>query len=677
MDASGSIGRWAWAAVPLLAAVAGCGPGRSGDGDAETDATADAAEDVGTEDAPVEVPPRICKGRADLSDPPFFVERADEVALGPASIHVLGNRMMSADLDGDLHPDLIVHRTGSNRRDDPLEDGYEERRRWVLMNRPSGAGRVFEDATVESRYGLIRGEDGGLGRSAQLAVAADVDNDGDLDLFSGTYVDASSGADPPDPGDRSEILLNDGDGRFTLAPLSDVHAPDPLTTTSASFLDYDRDGIVDVYVGNFREVSSYRPAWPDTLYRGHGDGTFEDVTDRAGLALSRTDFGEDGNKPTYGVTTCDIDGDGDTDLLQSSYARQFNMLWLNEGDGTFTEVGRATGYAADGGEDYTDNEFYRCHCRLTGTCTAPDPIIGCDADYWQSGVDDQPWRLGGNTFTTVCGDLDNDGDNDVLHTEIRHWHIGSSSDPTQILENMPSASTPGFRLERVDNQESGLHRGWPPHDWNEGDLSAAFLDFDNDGLLDIILACSDYPDTRAFFWQQQPDGTFVEIAVMAGLDLDSAQEVTAADYDRDGDVDIVMGFSTARLSSWDPRPAWDEPRLFFFENVVGQDGDAIEIQLRGDPDAGTNAAAVGARVQVTAGGVTQTREVGGGYGHFGLQTDLVLHFGVAGSCVVDEIRVAWPDAAGTEEVFTDVHANYLVRIDQGAPRPEYLMALPP
>ncbi len=669
------------AAIAMLAAgvVAGCDSKNQGDPDTsadtdtdtDTDGAGDVAIDVVEEDAPEELPPQICKGTPDLTTAPFFVERADEVELGPAGIHVLGNRLASMDLDGDLYPDLVVHRVGSNNRDAPATDTYLERQRWILMNRGIGTSRTFEDATALSLYGLIR--DGGtdLGRSAQLAVAGDVDNDGDLDLFSGTYVDASSGATVPDPGDRSEILLNDASGVFSLAPLSDVHSTLPLTTTSASFLDYDRDGLLDLFVGYFYEIYGYLPSRPDLLYRGAGDGTFSDVTEAAGLMTSRTDYGEGGSKPTYGVTTCDIDGDGDTDLLQSSYGRQLDMLWLNDGDGTFTEVGVATGYASDDLLDFSDDQFYRCHCQLTGSCTAPAPLIACSTDYWTDGMDDQPWRLGGNTFTTVCGDLDNDGDNDVLHTEIRHWHIGSSSDPTQILRNDPSAEAPGFAFTRLDNHDSGLYRGWPPYDWNEGDISAAFLDFDNDGRKDIILACSDYPDTRAFLWQQEPDGTFMEIGMMAGVDLDSAQEVTAADYDRDGDIDIVMGFSTMRLSSWDPRPEWNEQRLFFYENQVGQDGDSIEIHLAGDPDAGTNAAAVGARVQVTVGDVTQTQEVGGGYGHFGLMTDTVLHFGVAGHCTVDEVRVTWPDAAGTVEVFTDVLANYLVEIVQGAGRVEY------
>lgn len=660
-------------AVVAMAAPA-CGKGGGGEEDADADAdelTGDAS-DADEEEAP-EPPPEICKGAPSLGGGPYFEERADDVLLGPSGIHALGNRLMNADLDGDLYPDLIVHGGGSNNRDSPETDTYEERRRWIVMNRAGGSGRQFEDFTVESAYGAIR--DGGMGRSCQLAVAGDVDNDGDLDLFSGTYVDASSGADPPDPGDRSEILLNDGSGHFTLAPLSHAFGEYQFTTAGATFVDSDRDGLLDVYVGNFYVVYGYFPSFADTLLRGGGDGTFTDVTEASGLMLPTSPFGEGANKPSYGVSSCDIDGDGDTDLLQSSYGRQLNMLWINDG-GTFTEVGRETGYASDEQEDYTDNQMYRCHCQLSGDCTAPAPVISCTSDTWNVGYDDQPWRLGGNTFTTLCGDIDNDGDNDVLHTEIRHWWAGSSSDPSQLLRNVEADTALGFTFERVDNTESGLHRGWPPYNWNEGDISGAFLDFDNDGRKDILLMSSDYPpDTRTYFFHQQADGTFMEIAPAAGIDTPCGQEVTVADFDRDGDVDVITAYSTMRNSSWPGDPPYTEARLFYYVNTAGQDADSIEIHLVGDPGASTNASAIGARVEVTAGGITQMREVSGGYGTFGLQEDMVLHFGVGGACTVDEIKVTWPDAGGTEQVFTDVRANYLVELTQGRPWADYIQAL--
>jgi hypothetical protein len=160
-------------------------------------------------------PPLVCDPRA--AGAPAFADATADWGLGA----VVGNRLVSADLDGDGWPDLLVTAISSNRRE---VIGAPPKLVWALMNRPrpDGSGRTFIDATLES--GLWRTRDGSTTelRAAHVHVAADVDNDGDLDVFSGTYVEPTK--PDTDPGDRSEILLNDGAGRFTLAPRS---APSP------------------------------------------------------------------------------------------------------------------------------------------------------------------------------------------------------------------------------------------------------------------------------------------------------------------------------------------------------------------------------------------------------------------------------------------------------------------
>jgi hypothetical protein len=100
---------------------------------------------------------------------------------------------------------------------------------------------------------------------------------------------------------------------------------------------------------------------------------------------------------------------------------------------------------------------------------------------------------------------------------------------------------------------------------------------------------------------------------------------------------------------------------------VGQDGNWLQLALEGDPSAGTNRSAVGAKVTVVAGGLTQVQEVSGGYGHYGLQNDLVLHFGLGAACDVDSVEVRWPDASGTTQRWEDVRGNYRIRLRQGSP----------
>lgn len=634
---------------------------------ASTEATEPVDE---TSDIQQEQPQPICKAGARLNSPPFFADRSEQMGLR-SPYEITGNRLMSCDINSDTFPDLIVHHVGANDRDEPL--GTPPRfKRWVMLNVDAGGRRKFENYTIESNYTVIRGEEALVGRACHFAICADIDNDGDNDLFSGTYVNSSPDADPPDPGDRSELLLNDGEGHFQLAPLSDIWSEEKRTTTSATFLDYDRDGFIDLFVGNWYETYGYLYGLQDRLYKGRGDGTFVEVTYEVGLETTRTGFVDGTNhRPTYGVSSCDIDGDGDSDLIVSAYGRQFNMLWLNE-DGYFVDVGAETGFAADDNMDYTDNEFYKCYCQQhPDTCTAEPPSIAC-GNYWNPGIDDQPFRLGGNTFTTVCADIDNDLDNDLFNTEIRHWHIGQSSDPTQLLINEPVETFPYFQLTRVDNRQNGLYRNWMIPNWNEGDISAIFFDFDNDGLKDIFLACSDYPHTRGFLFHQKPDGNFEEIATTSGVALPRSQQITAADYDRDGDLDLIVGFSMARP---DDPPQYDKPYIFYFENTIGQDGNSIEILLEGDPFRGCNRSAIGATVEVRAGELVQMQELTGGYGHFGLQNDLVLHFGLGDKCMVDKIEIRWPDSSSSSSTYTNIQANYLIKISQSQSHVQYLMRL--
>jgi len=604
-----------------------------------------------SDSGPPDGPPRICNTPPALTAGPYFKDVTKAWGLDQDGLAIEGIRLATADLDEDSLPDLVVHKVGNNNRDD-LGATPPKRYRHLLLNEK---GAAFRDHTDGSGLFAIRG--GGLGRSSHFAIFADVNNDGHLDAFTGTYVNADSSA-APDPGDRNELLLGDGKGGFKLAPQSGLSHKEKYSTTSAAFLDYDRDGNIDLFVGFFYEIYGYLPANQDRLYRGNGDGTFTDVTDQLGLTTQRNaGFAEGTNsRPTYGVTACDVDGDGDTDLLVSAYGRQWNMLWRNDGS-KFTNVAPQSGFDADGLVDYKDNEFYKCYCQSSGSCTAAPPKLSCTVGSWTAGSDDQPWRLGGNTFSTVCGDFDNDGDMDLYNAEIQHWHIGLSSDPSQMLVN--SGKSP-LSFQRPGTQAMGLDREHKTTDWNEGDISAALFDFDADGLQDVIVMGSDYPDTRTLLYHQKADHTFEELAVIAGIDHKRGQELSVADLDGDGDLDVLLGTSTMRPDATGPF----EAQVHLYENLVGSKSNWLKVRLVGSGKGGANHAAVGAWVKVTAGGTTQLREVGGGHGHFGLQHDLVLHFGLGSSCEVEQLEVIWPDKQNSRSTFQGVNANYLIEIEQ-------------
>jgi enediyne biosynthesis protein E4 len=602
-------------------------------------------------------PEARCKTPDALPAGAWFTDVTAESGLAD----VEGIRISSADLDGDGLPDLIVHRTGTER------DSPDAPMKRVFLNR----GGRFEETTAES--GLFDSRQGtGTGRLAHMAIFADVDNDGDLDLFSGTYADANTEREAK-RNDRSEIFLNDGSGHFTLAPRSETSTK-ALPTSSASFADYDRDGIVDLFLGTFY---SGNEGAGTRLFRGVGEGLFTDVSEASKVLRPSTNgaleayLRGENRKPAYGVTTCDVDDDGDADLVVSAYGRSWNELWRND-DGVFTEVGFGTPFAADDDVDYTrGNEFFNCWCSENEEqCTEEQtqPSIGCDRYSWTPGFDDQPARNAGNTFTTACADLDDDGDMDFVHSEIRHWHIGTSSDASQIVRN--DLANGELSFTRLPNDETTLLRPPTIAAWNEGDISVAAFDVDNDGRKDIYLASSDYPDTWGSLFHQQPDGTFRNVTDTAGAKHYHAVAFAAVDIDGDGDLDLVVATSGMRCGG--DRKCPPKPTLKVYRNDIGASRNFTQLRLHGKGKGFSNAAAIGAKVTIFAGGKKQVQEVSGGYGHFGLQHDLVLTFGLDAACAIDAIEVRWPDAAGTVQRFENVAPNYLVDLFEGEAEPTYV-----
>ncbi|HND29581.1 MAG TPA: VCBS repeat-containing protein, partial [Myxococcota bacterium] len=289
-----------------------------------------------------------------------------------------------------------------------------------------------------------------------------------------------------------------------------------------------------------------------------------------------------------------------------------------------------------------DNLWYACYCESNSCDPAPTRSCGGSFpdNYWTPGRDDQPVRLNGNSFTTVCGDIDNDGDMDLYTTEILHQWAGFSADGSQLLLNDGTG-----HFERIDNENNGLTRPRPRQgDWNEGDLHAAFFDFDNDGWKDILLSSSDYEKTQLWLWRQVSPGVFLEVSDATGLNQPWPAGVAVADFDRDGDLDVVTGSSNARSGTpWTTRQA----HLYLNDSPPGN-----WIRLEGFP--------IGTQVTVTAGGISQTQEVSGGYGHFGIQNDLPLQFGLGSVCQVDQVQARYP--GGKVKSWAGVAGNQAVTL---------------
>lgn len=588
---------------------------------------------------------------------PIFAERTVEWGLEG----VEGVRLAVADLDADGRPDLVVHRGGV--RADDFASG--ERHTWVLVNRAHGR---FEDVTEASAMFAPRSAaNEGRARPGEVVAFADVNGDGAIDAFTGlTTTDAMATL-----GETSEIVLNDGSGRFTLGPASSDarRASEPSAPAGASFVDFDRDGHVDLWVpqNSYVGSGSFQAApQQDRLYRGDGTGAFVDVTHEMGLTTepwANYQTLNEGRAHTnaWSGAACDLDGDGQPELLAASYGRAPNHLWHNIG-GLFENRSVASGYAYDGDLTWQDNQFARCHCQANpsddGCAGIEPPLVSCAMQNWSHSADRQPFRLGGNSASTLCADLDGDGDLDLLTGEIRHWWAGSGSDGSEVLVNVGESPV---RFERPGDDAVGLAIEHGSVSWDEGHMTNAVLDFDQDGALDIYQGASDYPGNRGRLYRQSGPLAFVEVSSTDGIDHHRSHGVVVADFDLDGDQDLVVGHSRARCDATSSADCYPTSQVRFFENVLSDSGNWIQLDL--EAAAGTNRAAVGARVTVRAGDLVATREVGGGHGHYGAQDDRIVHVGLGPHCEA-VVTIRWPDAARTTQTF-GVTAGYRFRVRQG------------
>jgi enediyne biosynthesis protein E4 len=500
------------------------------------------------------------------------------------------SRLAFVDIDGDGYDDIVMHSLFPNAQAG-IPFGH-----LVFRNKKDG---TFEDVSDSSG---LRGV-----QSGYLAFA-DVDNDGDEDVFAGLDIAL--------PGKTSQILLNDGQGRF--APKADAGVERIQYSANAVFADFDGDGKVDLFSGNGQ--SSF--AAKNTLLLGNGDGTFRDVTK---TALTNVP-----SQPSNGLVACDFDNDGDQDVFVSTYGVSilsgWKQLWQNNADGTFANVAEAKGF----------------HALATG-------------NYWNSssgkGRTNQPSGkiYGANGFGIDCGDVNNDGLNDIWMATISHADGSDTSrlwsDPTQLLINGGPGADFAFKNEFLDR---GLQ-------YNEGDIDAAMVDYDNDGRLDLSVTRTDKYEAN-FSGQEQKgwlglfrqgaDGKFASVGLASGInDLSGAkkrmkagQNLAWADIDHDGDADLLVG----GRDQGGGRPN------FLFRNELGSKNQWLGILVEGDGKT-VHRDAFGTRVTIKVGDKIVMREKKSSRGTYNSMDGRALLFGLGdfGACAGGKnqatLEVRWPN----------------------------------
>jgi enediyne biosynthesis protein E4 len=490
--------------------------------------------------------------------------------------------------------------------------------------------------------------------------------------------------------------------------------------------DFDGDGWQDIYFVNGRDLYGRGIQVQNALYRNNRDGTFTDVTDKAGVP--GTGFG-------LGCVWGDYDNDGHPDLFVTQYGR--NVLYHNEGDGTFIDVTDKAGvggmefgtyfhsgatffdYDRDGKLDLYVGGYVKFgpnaqrHCNLQGVTSSCPPAAyegsanllyhnNGDGTFTnvtkQSGI----FQPAGKNLAVGAADYDNDGwpdlfvANDGLKAYLYHNEQNGTFKEQSILSGMAytgSGNTmAAMCISLGDYNNDGLldlyisdFQGSSDHIWkNDGQglfdetsdqagitiptravlsFGGGFFDYDNDGWLDLFIANGHvYPEveqvSRETHYKQintlfhnDGHGKFFDVTKVSGGAFaipHVARGVAFADFDNDGFVDVVVANNG------------ESPLLMHNSGFPGRH--FASFKLVGTK---SNRDAMGARLKLTAGGFTQIREIAGG-GSYLSQNDLRAHFGLGSASRIERLEIQWP--SGGKQQFVDLPLDqfYLIREDSNS-----------
>ena len=493
----------------------------------------------------------------------------------------------------------------------------------------------------------------------------------------------------------------------------------------AAFLDYNNDGLQDIYLVNGTELSPLTERQSDgsepprnALYRNNGDGTFTDVAIAAGVA----DAGYG-----MGCTVGDYDNNGFPDLYVTNFGA--NAFFRNNGDGTLTDVTTHTGtgdtrwgascafvdYDNDSFLDLYITNYVKYAIESDQVCMDKGVRVYCDPRLYEGELDILYHNNGDGTFTDVTesagfseatgrglalawGDYDDDGDMDV--------YIANDADQNFLYRNNSDGTFTDVSLA------AGV--GFSEDGEAENGMGADFGDYDNDGYLDLIV--TNFQDQTNTLYHNERDGLFSDVSYASKIGTMSlpylAWGVGFCDYDNDGyqDLFVANGHLDENVQAFNPTGFYEQPNLFFrnnrdgtFDEIAIDSGSGLRLEkvsrgfayadydndgdldllvtnLKGTPDLlenrggqntwltlkliGTrsNRDAIGARVKVTTGNLTQIREVRSGSSYLS-QSDMRLHFGLEKHRRIDRIEIRWP--SGLQERLEAIEANQILTLVEG------------
>ncbi|MFQ5614869.1 MAG: CRTAC1 family protein [Anaerolineales bacterium] len=507
----------------------------------------------------------------------------------------------------------------------------------------------FVDVTQQAKIDFVHSfGDGYLSNLVESVgggvVFLDYDQDGYLDLYvvNGTFVEGVSEGRKPKGTPKNRLYHNRQDGTFEEVT-DQARVGDRGFGMGVAAGDYDNDGYPDIYITNYG---------PNVLYHNNGNGTFSDVTTRAGVG---------GNGCSVGAVWLDYDKDGLLDLYVGNYiqfdseysyyyapdgfpgplayAGQADVLYHNRGDGTFGEVTESTGVFNPAGRamgvsaaDYDDDGYV-------------DIYVANDAmeNYLYHNEGGQRFRelalLAGVAYNEMgdatssmavdFADYNGDGLTDIFVSDISYSALYRNEGQGLFRD----VTTPvGIAVA------SGQYVGW----------AAAFIDYDNDGDVDIFQVNGDlehlYGQEDQLF-ENLGEGGFRDVSVERGSYFQRelvGRGACFGDYDNDGDVDAFI----VNLND----------NGVLLRNERGNRNNWLLIRLIGRL---SNRDGVGTMVKVNSGDQVQVAQKKSSSGYLS-QNDPRLHFGLGKNQVVDWIEIVWP--SGKKQVLEKVQAGQILTI---------------